>query len=155
MEFYYDKVEDNGKWGIKICCSLQDSDNVIFYSMDEFLDQFFNFESSDGFEDKEVKYVFMVCLLELQLVLIEKQENVIRVVCVFFDNFIVVNGYFVDEVLFKVISEDVLLIFLVEYYIGKLYREKFGFIIVVYFLFIIGVFVGKWGNLFGWQRLSD
>ena len=155
MELYYDKAEDNGKWGTKIRRSLQDSDNATSHSTDEPSDQSSNPESSDGLEDKEVKHVFMVRLLELQPVLTEKQENATRVVCVLLDNFTVVNGHFVDEVLSKVTSEDVSSTLLVEYYTGKLYREKPGSTIAVHLPLIIGVSVGKWGNLPGWQRLSD
>lgn len=68
--------------------------------------------------------------------------NVIWVVCVLFDNFIVVDGYYVDEVFFRVLSGDILLYFVVEYYFGKLY--KCGFLIEMYIIFIVGVFVGEY-----------
>ena len=89
------------------------------------------------------KHKFMVRLLELQPVVKEDMGNGTRVVCVLLDNFTVVDGHYVDEVLSRVKSEDVSSYLVVEYYTGKLWKPKSSSSIQMHLPLIIGVSVGK------------
>lgn len=139
MELYYDKTDDGRTRARR---SLLDNDNETSHSTDEPSDQPSGPESSDTHEKKGAKHVFMVRLLELQPVLTENQDNGTRVVCVLLDNFTVVDGHYVDEVLSRVPSEDISSSLQVEYYTGKLYKKKTGSTIAVHLPLIIGVSVG-------------
>lgn len=139
MELYYDKTDDGRTRARR---SLLDNDNETSHSTDEPSDQPSGPESSDTHEKKRAKHVFMVRLLELQPVLTENQDNGTRVVCVLLDNFTVVDGHYVDEVLSRVPSEDISSSLQVEYYTGKLYKKKTGSTIAVHLPLIIGVSVG-------------
>lgn len=139
MELYYDKTDDGRTRARR---SLLDNDNGTSHSTDEPSDQPSGPESSDTHEKKGAKHVFMVRLLELQPVLTENQDNGTRVVCVLLDNFTVVDGHYVDEVLSRVPSEDISSSLQVEYYTGKLYKKKTGSTIAVHLPLIIGVSVG-------------
>lgn len=139
MELYYDKTDDGRTRARR---SLLDNDNETSHSTNEPSDQPSGPESSDTHEKKGAKHVFMVRLLELQPVLTENQDNGTRVVCVLLDNFTVVDGHYVDEVLSRVPSEDISSSLQVEYYTGKLYKKKTGSTIAVHLPLIIGVSVG-------------
>lgn len=90
----------------------------------------------------EVKHVFMVRLLDRQLVDKEDKEKATRVVCVLLDNFTVVNGHYVDEVLSRVSPWNISSELKVDYYSGKLYRKTTGSTVKIHLPLIIGVSVG-------------
>ena len=69
---------------------------------------------------QNVKHVFMVRLLEdeMQPVVKEDLGDATRVVCVLLDNFTVVDGHYVDEVLSRVPSGMIASELQVDYYSG-------------------------------------
>ena len=149
MELYYDaepssQFDDEGS-ATQARLSMVDGDNGTTANADNPSDDFSTPNSDDG--DQEMsstgsKHVFMVRLLELQTVVKEDMGNATRVVCVLLDNFTVVDGHFVDEVLSRVPSGDISSYLAVEYYSGKLYKP--GSSMEMHLPLIIGVSVGEY-----------
>ena len=94
---------------------------------------------------QKVKHVFMVRLLEdeMQPVVKEDLGDATRVVCVLLDNFTVVDGHYVDEVLSRVPRGMIASELQVDYYTGKLYKKKPGSKVQMHLPLIIGVSVGE------------
>ena len=90
----------------------------------------------------KIKHVFMVRLLEMHAVLTEDEEKATRVVCVLIDNFTVVDGHYVDEVLSRVSVWNISSELKVEYYPGKLYKKVST--MKMHLPLIIGASVGEW-----------
>lgn len=90
----------------------------------------------------KIKHVFMVRLLEMHVVVKENEETATRVVCVLIDNFTVVEGHYVDEVLSRVSVWNISSALKVHYYAGKLYKKKSGSTMKMHLPLIIGVSVG-------------
>lgn len=99
-------------------------------------------DGDQGTSQTVTKHVFMVRLLELQSVVKEDMGNATRVVCVLLDNFTMVDGHYVDEVLSRVPSGDISSYLAVEYYPGKLYKP--GSSMEMHLPLIIGVSVGEY-----------
>lgn len=87
----------------------------------------------------------MVRLLEdeMQPVVKEDLGDATRVVCVLLDNFTVVDGHYVDEVLSRVPSGMITSELQVDYYTGKLYKKKTGSKVEMHLPLIIGASVGE------------
>ena len=148
MELYYDtepsQLDDEGS-ATQARLSMLDGDNGTTANADNPSDDFSTPISDDGEQGMSstgTKHVFMVRLLELQTVVKEDMGNATRVVCVLLDNFTVVDGHFVDEVLSRVPNGDISSYLVVEYYSGKLYKP--GSSIEMHLLLIIGVSVGEY-----------
>ena len=89
------------------------------------------------------KHEFMVRLLEFQTVVKEGGGQATRVICVLLDNYTVIDGHYVDEVLSRIPSEDVSRYLMVQYYTGRLQRGGDGSSsIAMHLPLIIGVSVG-------------
>lgn len=148
MELYYDtepsQLDDEGS-ATQARLSMLDGDNGTTANADNPSDDFSTPISDDGEQGMSstgTKHVFMVRLLELQTVVKEDMGNATRVVCVLLDNFTVVDGHFVDEVLSRVPNGDISSYLVVEYYSGKLYKP--GSSIEMHLPLIIGVSVGEY-----------
>lgn len=146
MELYYDgepvsQTDDDVDTLTQARLSVLDSNNASSSNTDEPSHRSSDPVSSDAPEAMVPKHVFMVRLLELQPVMKEDAENGTRVVCVLLDNFTVVDGHYVDEVLSRIPSDEISSSLLVEYYTGKLYKP--GSTIAMHLPLIIGVSVGK------------
>lgn len=74
----------------------------------------------------------------------EDLQEATRVVCVLIDNFTVVDGHFVDEVLSRVPDWSISSTLKVEYYSGKLHKSHTGSPLKMHQPLIIGVCVGEW-----------
>lgn len=152
MELYYDaepssQSDDEGSV-TQARLSMLDGDNGTSANTDNPSDDSSTPASKDGDQElapAETKHVFMVRLLELQAVVKEDMGNATRVVCVLLDNFTVVDGHYVDEVLARIPSQDISSYLAVEYYPGKLYKP--GSSIEMHLPLIIGVSVGKYVEL--------
>ena len=150
MELYYDADEpsshaDDGDAVTQARLSVLDGDNGTSANAGNLSDDSSTFTSDDGEAEiapAERKHVFMVRLLELQPVVKEDMKNATRVVCVLLDNFTVVDGHYVDEVLSKVKSQDISSSLVVEYYTGKLWKPT-GSSMEMHLPLIIGVSVGE------------
>lgn len=147
MELYYDaeptsQFDDEGS-ATQARLSMLNGDNGTAANADNPSDDFSTPISGDqGMSPTGTKHVFMVRLLELQTVVKEDMGNATRVVCVLFDNFTVVDGHYVDEVLSRVPSGDISSYLVVEYYSGKLYKR--GSSIEMHTTLIVGVSVGEY-----------
>ena len=149
MELYYDtepssQLDDEGS-ATQARLSMLDGDNGTTTNTDNPSGDFSTPISDDGDQGMShtgTQHVFMVRLLELQTVVKEDKGNATRVVCVLLDNFTVVDGHFVDEVLSRVPSGDISSYLVVEYYSGKLYKP--GSSIQMHLPLIIGVSVGEY-----------
>jgi len=122
---------------------MLDGDNGTTANADNPSDDFSTPVRDDGDQEMSptgTKHVFMVRLLELQTVVKEDMGNATRVVCVLLDNFTLVDGHYVDEVLSRVPSGDISSYLAVEYYPGKLYKP--GSSMEMHLPLIIGVSVG-------------
>lgn len=86
------------------------------------------------------KHIFMVRLLEKHVVTKEDNEEATRLVCVLIDNFTVVDGHYVDEVLSRVSDWDISSTLTVEYYSGKLRKNRTGSTMKM--SLIVGISVG-------------
>lgn len=90
------------------------------------------------------KHYFIVRLLEMHSVTKEDLQEATRVVCVLIDNFTVVDGHFVDEVLSRVPDWNISSTLKVEYYSGKLHKSHTDSPLKMHQPLIIGVCVGEW-----------
>lgn len=86
----------------------------------------------------------MVRWLDMHRVVKEDRDEATRIVCVLLDNFTVVDGHYVDEVLSRVSSWSVSEELKVDYYTGKLYKKKTVSKMDMHLPLIIGVSVGEW-----------
>ena len=149
MELYYDtepttQSDEEGSV-TQARLSVLDGDNGTTAAPDNPSDDSFNPVSEDGDQGMSqagIKHVFMVRLLELQSVVKEDMGNATRVVCVLLDNFTLVDGHYVDEVLSRVPSGDISSYLVVEYYPGKLYKP--GSSMEMHLPLIIGGSVGEY-----------
>ena len=152
MELYFDaeppsQSDDEGSV-TQARLSLLDGDNGTSANTDNPSDDSSTSAGNDGDQEMAAtgtKHVFMVRLLELQTVVKEDMGNATRVVCVLLDNFTVVDGHYVDEVLSRVPSQDISSYLEVEYYSGKLYKP--GSSMEMHLPLIIGVSVGEYVRL--------
>lgn len=90
------------------------------------------------------KHYFIVRLLGMRSVEKEDRQEATRVVCVLIDNFTVVDGHFVDEVLSRVPGWKISSTLKVEYYSGKLYKSHTDSPMKMHLPLIIGVSLGEW-----------
>ena len=145
MELYYDaepsSQSDYEGSATQARLSMLDGNNGTTVNGDNPSDDF-STPGDQGMSPTGTKHVFMVRLLELQTVIKEDMGNATRVVCVLLDNFTVVDGHFVDEVLSRVPSGDISSYLEVEYYSGKLYKP--GSSMEMHLPLIIGVSVGEY-----------
>ena len=148
MELYFDaepsSQSDDEVSVTQARLNMLDGDNETTPNADSPLDDSFTPASDDGdqgISPAGTRHVFMVRLLELQTVVKKDKGNATRVVCVLLDNFTVVDGHYVDEVLSRVPGGDISSYLAVEYYPGKLYKP--GSSIEMHLPLIIGVSVGE------------
>ena len=152
MELYYDtepssQSDDEGSV-TQARLSMLDGDNGTTPNADNPSEDSFTPASDDGDQGKSrtgSSHVFMVRLLELQTVVKEDMGNATRVVCVLLDNFTVVDGHYVDEVLSRVPDGHISSYLVVKYYPGKLYKPDSS--IEMHLPLIIGVSVGEYVEL--------
>lgn len=150
MELYYDtepssQFDDEGSSAPQARLSMLDGDNGTTANADNTSDDFstpFSDDGDQGISPTGTKHVFMVRLLELQTVVKKDKRIATRVVCVLLDNFTLVDGHFVDEVLSRVPSGDISSYLVVEYYSGKLHKP--GSSIEMHLPLIIGASVGEY-----------